>query len=259
VAGHRAPGLALLTLVLHIKSAETGSALFFRGVLCNFLCCLAVWAGGRTNSDGARLALIFWCLLAFIGSGFEHVVTNMTVYALGLFEHVPAASAGAFGRNMLLVGSGNLVGGALLIGASYGYLGYHGHGAKPAMATSPPAGVGLSPADAEAVTDALLTASHLLIAVSARSIATVAESVTEPRWLEVVTVDRLVRRLTDQRHRREIAGIVARMPDQQRHELVEVMEAFSRAGGQPPRLSSWRRKDRPPRVRSHGSGGIPAR
>jgi nitrite transporter NirC len=120
--GHTAPALAALTGIVKAKAAESGTALFFRGVLCNFLVCLAVWMAARTRSDGAKLALIFWCLLAFIGSGFEHVVANMTVYALGMFEHVKAATATAFSRNLLLVGLGNLVGGGLLVGASYGYL-----------------------------------------------------------------------------------------------------------------------------------------
>ena len=121
--GHVAPGLAILTSVVKAKAAESGSALFFRGVLCNFLVCLAVWMAARTKSDGAKLALIFWCLLAFVGSGFEHVVANMTVFSLGMFEGVKQATIGAFAGNLLLVGLGNLVGGGVLVGASYGYLG----------------------------------------------------------------------------------------------------------------------------------------
>jgi nitrite transporter NirC len=109
--------------VIKVKAAESGSALFFRGVLCNFLVCLAVWMAARTKSDGAKLTLIFWCLLAFVASGFEHVVANMTYFSLGLFEHVQGATIGAFARNLLLVGLGNLVGGGLLVGASYGFVG----------------------------------------------------------------------------------------------------------------------------------------
>jgi len=122
--GHVAPGLAALAAVIKVKAAESSSALFFRGVLCNFLVCLAVWMSARTKSDGAKLGLIFWCLLAFIGSGFEHVVANMTVYSLGMFEHVKAATLAGFARNLLLVGLGNLIGGGLLVGAAYGYLGH---------------------------------------------------------------------------------------------------------------------------------------
>jgi nitrite transporter NirC len=121
--GHAAAGTTILAAIIKGKTAETGTQLFFRGVLCNFLVCLAVWMSARTKSDGAKIALIFWCLLAFIGSGFEHSVANMTVFSLGMFEHTPLATASAFARNMLYVGLGNLVGGGLLVGAVYGFLG----------------------------------------------------------------------------------------------------------------------------------------
>ena len=134
--GHVAPGLAILASVVKAKTAESASALFFRGVLCNFLVCLAVWMSARTTSDGAKLVLIFWCLLAFVGSGFEHVVANMTVLSLGMFEHVNQATIGAFGTNLLLVGLGNLVGGGLLVGASYGFLGRRSASAPASTSTS---------------------------------------------------------------------------------------------------------------------------
>ncbi|MFD4725411.1 formate/nitrite transporter family protein [Streptomyces seoulensis] len=119
VPGKPAPGSALLTGMLTAKTHESAEALFFRGVLCNFLVCLALWTAGRTRSDGAKIALIFWCLLAFIGSGFEHVVANMTYFSLGLFAHVPGVTVAAFARDLLFVGLGNLVGGGLLVGAAY--------------------------------------------------------------------------------------------------------------------------------------------
>jgi nitrite transporter NirC len=121
--GHPAPGQALLASIVGAKSGESAEALFFRGVLCNFLVCLAVWTAARTRSDGAKLALIFWCLLAFICSGFEHVVANMDIYWMGIFQDVPAATWGNFGKNLLFSGLGNLVGGGLLVGAVYGIIG----------------------------------------------------------------------------------------------------------------------------------------
>ncbi|MEU4098091.1 formate/nitrite transporter family protein [Streptomyces sp. NPDC026673] len=136
--GHTAPALALLTTLLKTKAAESGGALFFRGVLCNFLVCLGVWTAARTRSDGAKIALIFWALLAFVGSGFEHVVANMTYYSLGMLEHVPDATAAGFARNLLLVGLGNLVGGGLLVGAAYGFVG-RGRPGRPAGSGAPAA------------------------------------------------------------------------------------------------------------------------
>ncbi|MDQ0989486.1 formate/nitrite transporter family protein [Streptomyces sp. V3I7] len=120
VPGKPAPGSTLLTGMLTAKVHESTEALFFRGVLCNFLVCLAVWMVGRTRSEGAKIALIFWCLLAFVGSGFEHVVANMTYFSLGLFAHIPGVTVAAFARDLLFVGLGNLVGGGLLVGVAYG-------------------------------------------------------------------------------------------------------------------------------------------
>jgi nitrite transporter NirC len=75
----------------------------------------------RTRSDGAKLVVLFWALLAFITTGFDHVVANMTILALGLFSGLPGVTVGTFAWNLLWVGLGNLVGGALL-GAAYGYI-----------------------------------------------------------------------------------------------------------------------------------------
>ncbi|HVV12980.1 formate/nitrite transporter family protein [Amycolatopsis sp.] len=130
--GHAAPGAALLASLVKTKAAESAGTLFFRGVLCNFLVCLAVWMAARTKSDGAKLAVIFWCLLAFIASGFEHVVANMTTFSLGMMEGVPGATIGAFAKNLLYVGLGNLVGGGLLVGAAYGFLGRKPQPVNPA-------------------------------------------------------------------------------------------------------------------------------
>jgi nitrite transporter NirC len=120
--GKPAPGATLLATMVKAKMGESPEAMFFRGVLCNFLVCVTVWMGVRTRSDGAKLALIFWGLLAFVGSGFDHVVANMTTFSLALFEHVPGVTVGAFAHNLLFVGLGNLVGGGLLVGASYAFV-----------------------------------------------------------------------------------------------------------------------------------------
>ena len=120
----KAPAKEFVLGVVAAKMAAPASELFFRGVLCNALVCLAVWMGMRTRDETARLVLIFWCLFAFIGAGFEHSVANMTLLGIGLFlPHDPAlVSWAGFVRNLGFVTLGNIVGGALLIGLPYWYV-----------------------------------------------------------------------------------------------------------------------------------------
>jgi nitrite transporter NirC len=120
----RTPAKEFVLGVVAAKMAAPAGELFFRGVLCNALVCLAVWMGMRTKDEMARLVLIFWCLFAFIGAGFEHSVANMTLLGLGLFlPHDPAlVSWSGFARNLALVTAGNVVGGALLVGLPYWYV-----------------------------------------------------------------------------------------------------------------------------------------
>lgn len=115
-----AAGKTIAAMIEH-KAAETNVELFFRGILCNLLVCLAIWCAGRLQSEGARIAVIFACVMVFITSGFEHVVANMTTFSYGLLAGLPHATVAEFARNVLLVGLGNLVGGGLLVGAAYAY------------------------------------------------------------------------------------------------------------------------------------------
>ncbi len=112
------PAGMMLNSMLEAKAHESSVELFTRGILCNVLVCVAIWSVARLKSETAQFMMIFWCILAFITSGFEHVVANMTTYGLGMFGGMSGATVAEFGRNMLMVGLGNLVGGAL-IGLAY--------------------------------------------------------------------------------------------------------------------------------------------
>ena len=100
------------------KVHHTTPELFFRGIMCNILVCLAMWSVTRTKSDVAKIILMAWCMAAFVGSGFEHVVANMTTFSLGIMHGVPGGTFAEAGRNLLTVLAGNMVGGAM-IGFAY--------------------------------------------------------------------------------------------------------------------------------------------
>jgi len=95
-----------------------------RGALCNWLVCLALWTCARTNNDVAKILLIFWCLFAFIASGFEHSVANMTVFALALMsEHSDVITIYGAAKNLFWVTIGNTLSGVLFLATAYQIVG----------------------------------------------------------------------------------------------------------------------------------------
>jgi nitrite transporter NirC len=135
VSGVLAPGTAggaVLASMIEHKADETSAQLLVRGILCNVMVCRAVWCAARLRSEGARIAVIFACVMVFITSGFEHVVANMTTFSLGLYGSLPGATVAEMARNIALVGLGNLIGGGILVGAAYTY------GSRPRPAAEQP-------------------------------------------------------------------------------------------------------------------------
>ena len=113
----------LVASIATSKDAAAGPQLFWRAVLCNALVCLALWMAARTRSDAAKLAVLWWALLAFIASGFEHSIANATTFALAGFDG--SIGWGALVRNLAWTVPGNIVGGGLVVGLGYAWLGGH--------------------------------------------------------------------------------------------------------------------------------------
>ena len=110
----------LIEKIAAVKMSLPAWELFVRGILCNWLICLAVWTAGRTTNDAAKIMLIFWCLLAFIGTGFEHSIANQSLLGIALLlPHEAAISWTGFWYNQVFVALGNMVGGGIFVGALY--------------------------------------------------------------------------------------------------------------------------------------------
>ncbi|HEV2335767.1 MAG TPA: nitrite transporter NirC [Stellaceae bacterium] len=119
-------GLALAgknPLILTVAAAKMNAPafeLFARAILCNWLVCLAIWTSARMTNDTAKCIVIFWCLYAFIASGFEHSVANMTLFSIALLApHPPTVTLAGMGWNLLWVTMGNIVSGAGIMGLGY--------------------------------------------------------------------------------------------------------------------------------------------
>lgn len=115
---------------------------FFLGVLANFAVCLAVWAAtaGKTVAD--KILAVVGPVALFVASGFEHSVANMFMLPMGLLIKYGAGSGFWHGEalqeagksladyssitvgavlwdNLIPVLLGNIVGGAVLVGAYF--------------------------------------------------------------------------------------------------------------------------------------------
>lgn len=133
--GKKVAGEAMITTLVTNKMHASDGQLFWRAVLCNMLVCLGLWMAMRTRSDGAKLAVLFWALLAFVASGFEHSVANMTIFALAVMHG--DAGWGDLAHNLLLTVPGNVLGGALVVGLPYAFAAKSRRSAAPSATPAP--------------------------------------------------------------------------------------------------------------------------
>ncbi|MFC3625579.1 formate/nitrite transporter family protein [Vogesella amnigena] len=127
-----------VVLIAGAKCAAPLAALFWKGVLCNILVCMAVWMAlaGRSVTD--KFIAIVFPISAFVAAGFEHSIANMYLIPLALLlrdsvppELVsPALGVAGMLRNLAAVIAGNLLGGSVLVALVY-YLIYR-RGTPPA-------------------------------------------------------------------------------------------------------------------------------
>jgi nitrite transporter len=98
-------------------------SLVARATLCNWLVCLAIWTSARTTNDAAKCILIWWCLFAFVGSGYEHSIANMTLLLIALLgDHPETVTWSGLGYNLFWVTIGNIIAGAGIMGVGYWYM-----------------------------------------------------------------------------------------------------------------------------------------
>lgn len=111
---------SFLNNVASAKMNAPAVELFARAILCNWLVCLALWMSARTKNDAAKCILIFWCLFAFIASGFEHSVANMTLFSISLLgAHPGTVSISGMAYNLFWVTLGNLMAGSVFMALGY--------------------------------------------------------------------------------------------------------------------------------------------
>jgi formate/nitrite transporter len=131
--GNLAVGAKALAIANEKVNLTWGEA-FARGIGCNWLVCLAVWMSVSSKDIIGKIFGIFFPIMAFVASGFEHSVANMYFIPMGLIMKgndsvvVAAGLAGKLGsltikglflNNLIPVTLGNIVGGSICVASVY--------------------------------------------------------------------------------------------------------------------------------------------
>ncbi|QMV44121.1 formate/nitrite transporter family protein [Cohnella cholangitidis] len=111
--------LSVVEKKMHTPTME----LFFRGILCNWLVCLAFFIPLSMKGDGAKMFAMMLFVFCFFISGYEHSIANMCTFAIALvLNHPGTISFDGVMHNLIPVTFGNLIGGGLLMGYMYYYV-----------------------------------------------------------------------------------------------------------------------------------------
>jgi formate/nitrite transporter len=122
--------------IASFKSSLSATQAFWRGLLCNVLVCLAVWASLAARSVSDKVLVVIPPVAAFVAAGFEHSVANFYYLPLAWLIHgfaphgfwsATQLDPGLFAaftiantlRTQIPVVLGNLVGGACLVALVY--------------------------------------------------------------------------------------------------------------------------------------------
>lgn len=111
---------ALFDGALH-KAQQAGSVIFFKGILANWVVCLAVRMALRCKEEVAKILVLILVVFIFVYLGFEHSIANMRTFSMAMLGGGTLTFAEAL-HNLLYSTIGNVVGGVVLVGLPFTYL-----------------------------------------------------------------------------------------------------------------------------------------
>jgi len=117
---------------VNLAAAKTGlpfDVALIRGILCNWLVCLAVFMAVSARDIPGKLLACYVPIMAFVASGFEHSVANMYFIPTGLLlkaelgvQAEALTWSGFVFRNLVPVTLGNIIGGVVFVAGAYWFV-----------------------------------------------------------------------------------------------------------------------------------------
>lgn len=134
-AGGTMPYANAIVSLTNSKCSLSFTEALLRGIGCNWLVCLAVFAAAASTETAGKIAALWFPTMAFVALGMEHCIANMFFIPLGILtgtdpRYIALVEAGkaaslkvgfydfALG-NLLPVTIGNIIGGSVLVGMLY--------------------------------------------------------------------------------------------------------------------------------------------
>ena len=118
--GQLPPDHALFDGAVH-KAQQVGSVIFIKGILANWIVCLAVRVALRCKEEVAKILVLILIVFIFVYLGFEHSIANMGTFSMAILAGSTLTVGDAL-HNLLYSTAGNVVGGVLLVGLPFTYL-----------------------------------------------------------------------------------------------------------------------------------------
>lgn len=116
LAGDTLPGAGASATSASTKVALSWGTALARGVMANYLVCMAVYMATHARDFCGKFVAVFLPVSAFVAIGLEHSIANMFIIALALAARADGVTVGGFAYNESAVTIGNILGGAVGVG-----------------------------------------------------------------------------------------------------------------------------------------------
>lgn len=105
--------------VAYFKTSHTFMQSIVKGILCNIIVVLSVWLSYGAKDGITKIFTIWFPVMLFILSGFEHSIANMFLLPIAKFSGADITWTIIIMKNLIPVTIGNIIGGALIVPIVY--------------------------------------------------------------------------------------------------------------------------------------------
>ena len=111
-----------IIILAESKVSNNWGVTFLRGILCNWIVCLALWQAACCDSVTDKAVGIYFPIAGFVALGLEHCIANMYIIPQGMILGANITVGDFILYNLLPVTLGNMFSGIVLVGVTSGFM-----------------------------------------------------------------------------------------------------------------------------------------